>query len=395
MKPNILLYGATGFSGEMIADEIAAPNHPGCNLVLAGRDAARLRQLADALDVEYRVFDLRRRDEVRLGLRDIDVVLNAAGPFAVTADRLAKVALEVGCHYVDITGEADVYKSLDDLELQARQRNCVMVAGAGFWAAASNLLLAKALGELDGGSRELGAVRIGMSRIHTFSRGSAATVWRSLREQVLVVRRGEERNSKGRRRPKMMLWHEPVGRLERRFDFRAPGKTEPDVRIASAVSLVDTVAARNTLQARKFMADSVESYVEMDAGRRFFYQVGALIAPVVAVPGVRTMVTQPLEMLAVGPSRLEREAQPHRVVLEIEDRFRTPLVNWLWETPNMYQFTAQIAAAIALKVGEGGLKPGWLMPSDVLEVGTLDFGSVVKRSDSGPLAGAALDKRAA
>ena len=60
-------------------------------MVLAGRDGERAREARrDEHGMEYRVFGLDDRDEVRRGLRDVDVVINAAGPFAWTAERLVK-----------------------------------------------------------------------------------------------------------------------------------------------------------------------------------------------------------------------------------------------------------------------------------------------------------------
>ena len=87
---------------------------------------------------------------MRRALRDVDVLINAAGPFAWTAERLAKDALDVNCHYVDINGEIDVYKKLDDLGRYASQRRRAMVCSAGHTAAASDLLLDAALRELGG-----------------------------------------------------------------------------------------------------------------------------------------------------------------------------------------------------------------------------------------------------
>src|SRR4051794_12941115 len=102
MTYNILLYGATGFSGGLIASEMKCWNEesPGdYRMILAGRDAAHLKSLAHENEMDFRVFGLDDRKDVRKGLRDIDVVINAAGPFAWTAERLAKVALETECHY--------------------------------------------------------------------------------------------------------------------------------------------------------------------------------------------------------------------------------------------------------------------------------------------------------
>jgi short subunit dehydrogenase-like uncharacterized protein len=243
--------------------------------------------------MQYRTFSLDDRDDVRRGLRGVDVLINAAGPFAWTADRLIKGALDEGCHYVDINGEVDVYKKLDDFGRYAAERGGPSSASAGHTAAASDLLLDAALDHLNYGAdldcgAELGAVRIAMSRVMNLSHGSAETLWRSLREQVTVVRTLEVEDEQGNVTREPTLWHEPVGKLERTFDFRdhGPGNktVATDLRIASAANLVDTLTARLTVARRKFSAKRIESYVEAGTVARIGYQLGTLLAPVAAIP---------------------------------------------------------------------------------------------------------------
>jgi short subunit dehydrogenase-like uncharacterized protein len=338
-------------------------------VVLAGRDRDRLAELAGDRGLEHRAFGLDDPHDVRRALRDVDVLINAAGPFALTAGRLARGALAAGCHYVDINGEVDVYKKLDDLTLSARQRRVAMVCGAGHTAAASDLLLTAALEELEGRrreldyDRELGAIRIAVSCTTNLSRGSAETLWRAIREQVTVVRESN-------------LWHESVGRLERTFDFGDPpsngSRDEPsdeergrrDLRIASAANLVDTLTARLTVARKKFSAKRIESYVETGTVARLGYQLGAFLAPVVAIPWVRTLARQQMDFLPLGPTGGEIEEEKHVVLLEIEDPARTRIVDWRWETPNAYLFTAQVVLEIAKQLASDG-HVGWRTPAEV------------------------------
>jgi short subunit dehydrogenase-like uncharacterized protein len=160
MSYTILLYGATGYSGRLIAAEAAragltdSKDVPGFRFVLAGRDGREVAKLADQYHMEPRVFGIGDRNEVTNGLNEVDVVINAAGPFALTADHLAKGALAAGCHYVDINGESEVYMRLDDLGRHAVQRNLAMVSSAGHTAAASDLLLYVALQELRSAAKQ-------------------------------------------------------------------------------------------------------------------------------------------------------------------------------------------------------------------------------------------------
>jgi short subunit dehydrogenase-like uncharacterized protein len=392
MASTLLLYGATGYSGRLIAAELKRVRtaQPGdFHIVLAGRNAQPLIELANELGTTYCVLDLedgQPRIQRAIGGHDTKVIINAAGPFAKTADRLVEAALALGCHYVDINGEADVYRKVDNNATQAWTANVALVCGAGFWAAASNLLLDAALQALAlPENTELGAIRIAMSRIKTFSRGSAETVWESLRQQVLVVRKGRtEGDAAG-----LVLRHEPVGKLERRFNFGATTPTKiDDWRIASAASLVDTLAAKRTVERHKLMARTIESYVEAGRLARAGYQLGGWLAPLVANRAMRTLAQQPIQLLPAGPTKKEREAEPHLIVLEIEDHLHKTLIDWRWMTPNVYQFTAQLAVGVAVKLGTDALLKGFLTPAQVLAAT-----EVMQHPGVGPLRDCLLERR--
>ena len=318
------------------------------------------------------------------------MVINAAGPFAFTAKALANAALEARCHYVDINSEIDVYRNIDDLGPKADQRGVVMVSGAGSSAAASDVLVNWAISELlkHGAVKKnetLGAVRIAVPRSVNITRGSAASFARSLREQIAVVRIDPAAKS-----PKldeqMRASHAPVGRLERTFDFGPrPGDPEPAKqdkdgkpkqgrpRIASAVNMIDVLTAKHTLVRNGLKADTIESYVEMGSLSRIAYQAGGMLSPFTSLPFVRAITGVQLSLLPDHLTQSELDKDPHVVVLEIEDKLRQRVVDWRWQVPNVYQFTAQLAVAIAGKVATSGLK-GWVTPAEALGAVSLAAG---------------------
>jgi short subunit dehydrogenase-like uncharacterized protein len=124
-----LLYGATGYTGRLIARRAAAL---GQRPVLAGRDAARLVPLAAELGLEHRVFGLDDPAAVRHALDGTDAVANCAGPFVRTALPMVTACLDAGAHYVDITGEIDVFESLHALDARAEKAGITLLPGAGF-----------------------------------------------------------------------------------------------------------------------------------------------------------------------------------------------------------------------------------------------------------------------
>lgn len=379
----VLLYGATGYSGRLIA-ALARQRWSGATslrVIVAGRDGRALRDLANELDVEYRTFALDDAREIDAGLRDVVTVINAAGPFALTAEPLAKAALRSGCHYVDINGEVDVYKRLDDLGYLAAQRALTMVCGAGHSAVASDLLLEGALRSLTARRGEattpfeIGAVRIALSRVDAPSRGSLQTALRTVREQVLVVRDGPERNASRRRGTvdHLVLTYVPLGQLERVFDFGAPRDSErvprslPARRIACAVNLVDTLTARLTVARHVDRVLRIESYLESSETLRVVHQWAALTVPFWWISAFRNLGQQQIGLLPDGPTPTERARERLSVVVEIEDLFGQPLVAWRLETPSAYDFTAASVVTIAGRVSQrvGGLT-GWRTPAEFL-----------------------------
>ena len=322
---------------------------PDFRMILAARDHDNLSQVAKDNGMQCRCFGLDHPDEVLRQLEDleVDVVINAAGPFAWTAERLARAALAARCHYVDINGEVDVYKRLDDLGLAAQQQDVALVSGAAATPATSDILLSAALQQI---TEPVGARHHPDRRgaRHGVSRGSALSAARQLREQVVTVRRGVRREA-GAWRPADVLWHQPIGRLERTFDFGDRDRGERRLAIASAANLIDTLVALCTVRRWKRTVRAIESYVETGTVGRIGYQVGGMLAMFSAFPVVRGAANASLGLLPAGPDEEERMATRHVVLLEIDDPFRQRLVDWRLETPNVYQWTAQVAVAVAMR----------------------------------------------
>lgn len=128
-KPSWVLYGATGYTGRLIASAAQARGH---NVILAGRDHGRLSKLAAELGVAFRVFDMAERDAIDKGLMGVRLVLNCAGPFSLTASTLAQASLRTGAHYLDISSEVADHRVLQRLDERARESGVMLLPGVGF-----------------------------------------------------------------------------------------------------------------------------------------------------------------------------------------------------------------------------------------------------------------------
>jgi hypothetical protein len=108
---------------------------------------------------------------------------------------------------------------------------------------------------------------------------------------------------------------------------------------------------------------------------RVAYQASGMLSPFMSLPLSRAITSVQLWLLPDRLTKPELEEDRQVVVLEVEDRFRRRVVDWRWSTPNTYQFTAQLALAIARKLATSGPAAklrGWLTPAEVLEPAVVD-----------------------
>lgn len=129
MSSAFLLYGATGFVGDVTA-RLAIEY--GLRPILAGRDAAKLERLATELGVECRVSGLDDPRTIDLALKDVTVVLHCAGPYLYTSKPMVDACLRTGAHYLDLTGEIPVYETLAARDKEAKRRGIMLLPGVGF-----------------------------------------------------------------------------------------------------------------------------------------------------------------------------------------------------------------------------------------------------------------------
>lgn len=126
MKNQLMIYGAYGYTGELMVREAV---RLGIKPIIAGRTAGKLKPVADALGLEARVFDVTNAD---FNLEDVAVVVNCAGPFASTAPSMIEACLRQRVHYIDITGEIPVFQYCHEQDMRARAAGIMICPGAGF-----------------------------------------------------------------------------------------------------------------------------------------------------------------------------------------------------------------------------------------------------------------------
>lgn len=124
-----MIYGATGYTGQLVAAEAVARGHAP---IIAGRNPERVRALARRLGLPGVAFELDDVNAVAEHIAGMDVVYNAAGPFIFTSDILIRACLATHTHYLDITGEIDVFENTFSYNEAAHKIGISLISGCGF-----------------------------------------------------------------------------------------------------------------------------------------------------------------------------------------------------------------------------------------------------------------------
>lgn len=140
---DVVLYGATGFTGKQSAAYFAKHAPEGLKWAIAGRNAAKLEAIREAVgrsDIGILVADALDGPAIESMVARTRVILSTAGPFALYGDALVETCVRYGVHYVDITGESPWVRSLiDRFHEQAAADKTRIVPMCGFDSVPSDL----------------------------------------------------------------------------------------------------------------------------------------------------------------------------------------------------------------------------------------------------------------
>ena len=124
---DVVLFGATGFTGGLTADYLAANAPADCRWALAGRNKAKLEQVRERLAAEHPqhadlallVADVTDAESLREVAESARVVVTTVGPYLEYGEPLVAACAEAGTDYVDLTGEPEF---VDRMYLAHHQR---------------------------------------------------------------------------------------------------------------------------------------------------------------------------------------------------------------------------------------------------------------------------------
>jgi short subunit dehydrogenase-like uncharacterized protein len=325
-----MIYGATGYTGKLVTRRAAAL---GLRPLLAGRDAGRLRAVTEESGLDGRVVDLGDAAALRRAVGEVDAVLHVAGPFSRTSRPMLEACLAAGKHYLDITGEIDVFEACAARNAAALAAGITVMPGCGFDVVPSDCLAAHMKRRLP----DAVALSLAIDALGKMSRGTAKSAIESIGQGTRVRRQG-----------RIVALAAP---LRRPFDFgRGP-------RPAVAVGWGDVASA--------YHSTGIPDITVYFKASPQLEMAAALSAPLRWLLGrapMQQLLRWQVDRQPEGPSEAERAAGSAVIVAEAVNAAgitrRARLV-----TPDGYALTAVSAVEIARRAAAGETPPGFQTPS--------------------------------
>jgi short subunit dehydrogenase-like uncharacterized protein len=329
-----MIYGATGYTGALIAREAV---RRGLAPILAGRTKRAIESLAAELGLPHRCFPVETAD-----LCDVRLVLNCAGPFSITAKPMMRACLDAGAHYLDITGEIDVFEHAQTLSGAAGKARVVLCPGVGFDVIPTDCV-ALALKESLPDATHLA---LGFETKAAMSAGTAKTSVEGMAQGGRVRRLGR-------------IVREPMGLRTRTIDFgRGP-------RTAMAFPWGDVSTAYFTTG-----IPNIDVFLAVPSSLLWGARIGNLLAPVLGLAPVQRALKQRAGKIT-GPSAEARAATPCFVWGEAHNAGGTVRTARI-KTANGYDVTIHGSLAVVQALldrgnGEGGtFTPSRLCGADLI-----------------------------
>lgn len=329
---HLLIYGANGYSGHLAA---RMAGDAGLTPVLAGRNPDKVRPVAESLGLSYRAFSLDVPSTVDDNLADVGVVLHCAGPFSRTAEPMADSCLRTGTHYLDITGELDVFEALTAKDAVARERGVMLMPGTGFDVVPSDCLANHVAGRVPEATHLTIAFRGVGARM---SHGTATTTVENLHRGAAVRKDGALR------------WIRS-GWKTRKVDY-GRGPT-----LSMAIPWGDLSTAFTSTG-----IPNIEVYTAVPRKLLWGARVAGFMGPILKTGPVQRYLKKRVDAGPAGPDDDALDAGLSLLWAEARDG-RGRVARARLETPSGYKLTALASLAIAKRALAGNAPAGFQTPA--------------------------------
>ena len=329
---NFLIYGAYGYTGKIIVEQAV---EKGLKPLLGGRDADKLKALAQQYNLDFIHLKLGDQDKWDQTLKKVDLVLNCAGPFSLTVEYVVPSCLRNQVHYLDITGEIDVFRYIASLTKEAKKAGVVLLPGVGFDVVPTDCLSAKLHALLpDATSLELAFQ--GNSGI---SRGTALSMARRYHEGGAIRKNGK-------------LHAVPIAYEVKDITFGGKSRLCMTIPWGDVFTAYFTTGIENI---KVYTGINQKTLKSMLAFKKLTWVARTAVAQWL----MRSIIKRKID----GPSREKRLTYSTYLWGKVTNDEGKSVVMEM-ETPESYQLTAYTAMASVEKVLNNEVSPGFLTPAN-------------------------------
>lgn len=333
MTDAIMIYGAYGYTGTLVTRRAV---ESGQRPVLAGRNPEKLETLAAEHGLDWVSFDVTDGEAMRQALADCSVLLNCAGPFIETFAPMTSACLDMGVHYLDITGEIDVLAGCADLDTRAVEAGITIMPGVGFDVVPTDCMAAMLKRELP----DADTLTLAFKGLQQASRGTAMTAIPYLGQRPFMRKNGR-------------VVHR-TGSLTKRFDFGEGPET------LYAISWGDVVTAWHTTG-----IGTIEVFMLPPADMVALMKMPLFLRKMLISPLGRPLLNRQLRSMPDGPDK-EMRATGRCVVYGRASNAAGQVAELWLETGEGYGLTGVLASTIAGIAAKGGLPTGFQTPAGAL-----------------------------
>lgn len=314
MTMNWMIYGANGYTGELIAREAVKR---GYKPVLAGRSRDKIGPLASELGLGVCGFSLDDVAKAAQQIKGNSLVMHCAGPFSATAKPMMEACMKAGAHYLDITGEIGVFELGQSLDAQARAAGVVLCSGVGFDVIPTDCVAAS----LKAAMPDATHLTLGFDSRSGPSAGTAKTSIEGLAQGGKVREGGK-------------IVTVPLAHRVRRIDFGGGEKQAMTIPWGDVSTAYHTTGIPN-----------IEVFIPASSGMIFGAKASRFIRPLLAMPSVQSWIKTRIEKTVKGPGEATRSKQPTYVWGEVRNA-RGEIKTARVRTENVYSLTVTGALAV-------------------------------------------------
>ncbi len=350
MAARIVLFGATGYTGRLVAEALV---EHGRRPVLAARSHERLERLAAELGgLETAIADVADPPSVRALVERNDVLISTVGPFTRWGDPAVEAAVDAGAHYLDSTGEAAFIRRVFE-----RAPRSTLITAFGYDFVPGNLAAALAL-------REAGeqATRV---TVGYFALGGS-----------LGLSGGTRASAAGITLEPAHSWHD--GRLVAERGAKRVRSFDVEGRRIDAISI--GASEQLALPSSYPLLRDVDVYLGWFGPlSRPLQALAAATSVATRVPGVKPAIETALRRVVKGssggPDAEQRSRTRAHVVAIAEDDRGAPLAEVRVGGADPYGFTGKVIAWGSERAADGELRDsGALGPVDAFGLDELERG---------------------